>query len=128
MNINDMTIGEFKELSKLFATNQSTSKDESYDPFIGQYVIVRTYSAGVFSGTLKARYGNKIVLENSRRLWKWHAKEGISLSEVSQKGVIAAECKFCCIEPLKLIEDIEITPCSDEAKKAIQGVPDYVIK
>lgn len=102
------------------------SKDETYDPFVGKYVIVRTYSAGNFAGILKARYGRKIVLENSRRLWRWCAKGGISLSEVSQKGVVAANCKFCCIEPFKLIEDIELIPCSKDAEIAIKGVPDYV--
>lgn len=107
-------------------TTTTISKDETYDPFIGKYVVVRTYSAGNFAGTLKARYGNKIVLENSRRLWEWYAQDGISLSEVSQKGVVASNCKFCCIEPLKLIEDIEIIPCSEQAEKAIKGVPDYV--
>lgn len=110
------------------AQTESVSKDESYDPFIGQYVVVRTYSAGNFAGTLKARYGNKIVLENSRRLWRWFAKDGISLSEVSQKGVVDDNCRFCCVEPLKLIEDIEIIPCSKQAEESIKGVPDYVFE
>ena len=35
------------------------------------YVIVRTYSAGVFAGTLESRKGKEVVLSQARRLWYW---------------------------------------------------------
>ena len=35
------------------------------------YVIVRTYSAGVFAGTLESRKGKEVVLSAARRLWYW---------------------------------------------------------
>ena len=31
------------------------------------YVIVRTYSAGVFAGSLEKRIGQEVVLRNARR-------------------------------------------------------------
>jgi len=34
----------------------------------GQYIIVRTYSAGVFAGTLVSRKGQEVELKNARRL------------------------------------------------------------
>ena len=34
----------------------------------GRYVIVRTYSAGVFAGVLKSRVGKEVVLSQTRRL------------------------------------------------------------
>ena len=38
---------------------------------IGKYVIVRTYSAGVFAGTLKIKDGKEVELIDARRLWLW---------------------------------------------------------
>ena len=36
----------------------------------GDYVIVRTYSAGVFAGTLVRREGKEVELKDARRLWQ----------------------------------------------------------
>ena len=36
-----------------------------------KYVIVRTYSAGVFAGDLESRNGQEVVLTNARRIWYW---------------------------------------------------------
>ena len=36
-----------------------------------EYVMVRTYSAGVFAGCLKSREGKGIVLENAREKCKF---------------------------------------------------------
>ena len=33
------------------------------------YVIVRTYSAGVHAGIMVSRNGKEVVLKNARRLW-----------------------------------------------------------
>jgi uncharacterized protein DUF6948 len=96
-------------------------------PFIGRYVIVRTYGAGVFAGTLKAHDGRKILLENSRRLWRWHTKNnGVSLSEVGQFGLNHKDSKICCVEPLQELEPIELTPASAEAQKSIESAADYI--
>ncbi len=126
MDINDMKIGEFKELSRLLCGTGSTQSVTDNDPFIGQYVIVRTYSAGNFAGILHARYGNKIVLKNSRRLWRWFAIGGISLSEVSQNGIDPQKSKICTVEPFKMVEDIEVIPASLSAQQSIEGAPNYV--
>lgn len=34
-----------------------------------KYVIVRTYSAGVFAGFLESRKAREVVLTKARRLW-----------------------------------------------------------
>lgn len=101
--------------------------DTIQDELLGKYVIIRTYSAGVFAGTLKQRLGNKILLENSRRLWRWHtANNGVSLSEVAVHGINQGKSKICCIEPLKEIEPIEISLASEISQKSIEGANDYV--
>ena len=47
------------------------------------YKIVRTYSAGVFAGTLVSRNGKEVVLENARRLWYWAGAASLSQHVVS---------------------------------------------
>lgn len=86
------------------------------------YIIVRTYSAGVFAGTLVSRNGKEVVLKDARRLWYW--KGAASLSQLSQEGVSAPkECKFPCEVPeVTLLEVIEILPVSEKAKASIASV------
>jgi hypothetical protein len=123
MNIDDLTLGQIKQIQGLCG---GTSPIES-EPFLGQYVVVRTYSAGVFAGTVKQRIGKKVLLENVRRLWRWKtANNGVSLSEVAVYGINQSNSKICCVESLKLIQDIEISPCSDVARKSIEEAKEYV--
>ena len=89
---------------------------------IGDYVIVRTYSAGVFVGTLASRDGKEVMLTNARRLWYW--KGAASLSQLSLEGVKKPlACKFPEAVPwVFLTGAIEILPVSDTAKKSISEV------
>jgi len=86
------------------------------------YVIVRTYSAGVHAGYLKSKQRKEVVLQNTRRLWKWAG--AFSLSEMALNGVTKPnECKFTVIIPeIILTEAIEIIPCSKKAKEIIESV------
>jgi hypothetical protein len=87
------------------------------------YVIVRTYSAGVFAGYLESQHGKEVVLKDARRLWYW--KGAASLSQLSVDGIkCPEECKFPCEVPsVHLLEAIEILPVSDKAKSSIASVP-----
>ena len=74
----------------------------------GKYVIVRTYSAGVFAGTLKSRKGKEGVLVNARRLWYWGW--AASLSQLAVSGTSKPEnCKFpVAVSEVTLTEIIEV--------------------
>lgn len=87
------------------------------------YVIVRTYSAGVFAGELESRNGREVVLRNARRLWYWDG--AASLSQLCMEGVSKPEnCKFPCeVDKVILLEAIEILDCTDKAKNNIKNVP-----
>ena len=87
-----------------------------------EYVIVRTYSAGVFAGYLELRKDKEVVLLNARRLWYW--KGAASLSQLANEGVTCPkECKFPCEVPsVTLLEVIEILPVSVAAKASIDSV------
>jgi hypothetical protein len=86
------------------------------------YVIVRTYSAGVFAGTLVSRNGQEVVLKNARRLWYWSG--AASLSQLSVDGTSnPLACKFPCEVPsITLFQAIEILPVSETARQSIAGV------
>ena len=88
----------------------------------GDYIICRTYSAGVFAGTLISRKGQEAVLKNARRLWYWDG--AASLSQLSQDGVAKPEnCKFPCEVPsVVLTQAIELLPVSRRARKSIAQV------
>ena len=88
-----------------------------------RYVIVRTYSAGVFAGELVSRNGQEVVLKNARRLWYW--KGAASLSQLAQEGTSdPSGCKFPCeVAQVELLQAIEILDVTDKAKKCIKEVP-----
>lgn len=87
-----------------------------------KYVIVRTYSAGVFAGYIESRSGKEVVMINARRLWYWEG--AASLSQLAMEGVKKPEnCKFPCeVKRVELLEVIEILDTTDEAEKSIKGV------
>ena len=87
-----------------------------------KYVIVRTYSAGVFAGYLKSKKGQEIILEKARRLWYW--KGAASLSQLAVDGVSSPqECKFPAeVSKIELLQAIEILDVTEKAKKSIASV------
>ena len=90
---------------------------------MSKYVIVRTYSAGVFAGVLESRSGREVVLTNARRLWHW--KGAASLSQMAMSGTSnPSGCKFPgAVDRVELLEAIEILDCTDAARKSIESVP-----
>jgi hypothetical protein len=90
---------------------------------IGKYCMVRTYSAGVFAGTLKERNGKEGILTNARRIWYWSG--AASLSQLATDGTSEPKkCKFpAAVNEVLLTEIIEIIPITDKAKASIEAVP-----
>ena len=89
------------------------------------YVICRGYYCGVHAGYIKEREGNHVVLNESRRLWKWKAVKGISLSEVAKYGIDASGSKVCTkLAEIWLGDVYEVIPCTDAARKTIEEVAD----
>ncbi len=88
-------------------------------------VIVRTYSAGVFAGTLESRKGQEVVLTNARRLWYWSG--AASLSQLAVVGTSKPEsCKFPVAVPrVELLQAVEILDLTEAARKSIESVPEW---
>lgn len=90
---------------------------------VNQYVIVRTYSAGVFAGTLITKEGSEVELKDARRIWYWEG--AASLSELAEEGTYKPDqCKFPTeVKQVILLNVIEILKVSDKARQSIADVP-----
>lgn len=107
----DIKLSEFEQLNKIGKNHE--------------YVICRGYYCGVHAGYIKERDGNFVVLNEARRLWKWKANKGISLSEVAKYGIDASGSRVCtkCGE-IWLGDVYEVIPCTDAARKTIEEAAD----
>lgn len=89
----------------------------------GRWVIVRTYSAGVFAGLIVSRRGQEVVMEQARRIYQWAG--AATLSQLAQEGTKnPGSCKFPqVVDRIELLQAIEIIDMTPEAKKSIDAVP-----
>ena len=92
---------------------------------IGKICMVRTYSAGVFLGTLKERAGKEVTLTDARRMWYWDG--AASLSQLATTGTSKPKsCKFPApVAEVLLTEAIEIIPATEAAIASIAAVPEW---
>ena len=89
---------------------------------LGKKVIIRGSRSGVFFGTLTAREGSEVELQNCRRLWYWDG--ACSISQLAVDGVSKPKsCKFTVsVESIVITDVIEIMPCTDSAVANIESV------
>lgn len=89
------------------------------------YVIVRTFSAGVFAGNLVSRNGKEVELADARRLYYWAG--AASLSQLTMTGTSRPkDCKFpTAVKKVVLTEAIEILDVEPAAEKSIKEVPEW---
>ena len=76
-----------KEIVELLGAKNTAAESGLNSFAIGQEVIIRTNSAGVWFGRLKQKSGNEVIITEARRMWRWWAKESISLSGVALHGI-----------------------------------------
>ncbi len=87
-----------------------------------KYVIIRTYSAGVFAGYLKSRNGQECEIIKARKIYYWEG--AATLSQLAQSGTSKPDkCKFPEeVNSLTVLQAIEILDVTPEAKKSIDSV------
>lgn len=97
-----------------------SKKAESLDGM--PYMIVRTYSAGVFAGYVESRNGQEAVVLKARRLWRWEG--AASLSQLAMEGTSDPDnCKFPCeVDRVILPNAVELLDVTEKAKASIDGV------
>ena len=114
-NINEITIN-----GKIYVEKGSGITPVNLDGL--EFCIVRTYSAGVFAGWFDRSKISKVgTVKNARRLYYWDG--AATLSQMALEGVKKPKnCKFTMVADHDLTEIIEVLPCTEAAKKSIEGV------
>ena len=89
---------------------------------LNKKVIVRGDRSGVFFGTLVAKEGTEVKLENCRRLWYWDG--AASISQIAMEGVKRPDsCNFTVtVDEIIITDAIEVIPCTEAAIKNIESV------
>jgi len=123
MNLDDLTLGEIKQLKSLFGLNANNNSIDTntLNEMIGEKVIIRTYSAGVWFGTLSEKARNEVIIKDARRMWRWWTKESISLSSVAIHGINHDKSKIAQAVHSVWLEAIEIIPCTTSSINSIEG-------
>lgn len=90
------------------------------EDYKGQKVLVRSYNAGVYFGTMTDMNGDQVELSNVRNIWRW---EGAScLSQIANDGI-----KDGRVSPMvnsMVINGVcQIIPLSDNAISNLEGQP-----
>ena len=85
----------------------------------GKPVIVRTVNAGVHFGYLVSREGKEVLLEKSRRIWRWFGAN--TLSEIATSGLDAKRSKVAVPVNITLTEAIEVIDCTPEGVASIEA-------
>lgn len=124
MNVNELTIGQAKELANMFGSQSIAST--SLNGMVGKKCIIRTYSAGVWFGEVEQKAGNEVIVKNARRMWQWWAAKSISLSGVALYGIKQDKSKIAPAVDSVWLEAIELISCTDVAIISIEGANDAV--
>lgn len=124
MDINDLTIGQAKELAAMFSSGSATqAQPVKNHPFIGQKVIVRTYASGVHLATLSEYdyQSRTAILTDSKRIWSWSG--AFTLSALANSGVKSAKVSES-LETFFVAQVEEIIPVKSIAVDSInaQGI------
>lgn len=102
---------------------------EAIKKLIGKKVIIRSYGAGVFFGTLneaeKCEDKWTVELLNCRRLWRWDG--ACSITQLAVDGTKKPSgCNFTITEPSIVVSSvIEIHECSEKSIQSIEGVAEW---
>ena len=99
---------------------------KAIENLIGKKVIIRSYEAGVFFGTLNEAEKSEdrwtVELLNCRRLWYWEG--ACSVTQLAVDGTKAPEnCKFTIAEPSVIVSSvIELHKCTEKSVHSIESV------
>lgn len=102
---------------------------KAIENLIGKKVLIRSYGAGVFFGTLNEaeRTYDKYTVEmlNVRRLWRWSG--ACSITQLAVDGAAnPSGCRFTITEPSIVVSSvIEIHECSEKSITSIESVEEW---
>lgn len=122
MNIDDLTIGQVKQIAALNIV--APDKSDMLQEYIGKYVICRTRNEGINAGIVKKIDETGVVLTDARRIWYHKPIKGSWYEAIANNG-ISSDSKIS--EPVEkvIIEDYSLTICTDKAIKSISQLKSH---
>lgn len=132
MNLDELTLGDIKQISALFNLGSATlSRDKNItSSAIGKYVIVRSRNEGINAGYLEDADETGCVLKDAQRIWyhkpadasvAWY--EGVANTGLSDQSKIS-----CKVHKKIIIEDYSVTECTEIARLSITGLKPHESK
>lgn len=132
MNLDDLKLSEALQLMQqletfkqnLTGTNAPVNHEQPSMVWVGKYVVVRTYAAGVHVGVLK-HYDyvtRHAFLTESRRIWSWEG--AFTLSAVATDGITGGKVAMALAE-IMITQVEEIIPCTALSEKILRGKEVY---
>ena len=109
-----------KEIAELLGAKNTAAESGLNSFAIGQEVIIRTYAAGVWFGHLKEKSDKEVILTEARRMWRWWAKDSISLSGVALHGINQEKSRIAGVVESVWLQPIEIIPVSGKVAESIR--------
>lgn len=119
-------------VAKQFLSNKSGIEpyNTDYDFFVGKKVLIRHHLMGVNFGTVKSIDDKNIILEKSRKLWRWSIENvGVAVEDVAVRGLHsdATKSKVSDTVEVLLIPNNEhlcgIYLATDKAIQSIETAP-----
>lgn len=110
-------------LEEAVSSNQDWNPGVMKDCLFEKPVLVRSEWSGVWYGVLISKVGKQIILQNARRLWRWHANKGFTLVGVAKHGLYWKDSKLTETVDAVWVEAGEILPCSSTAIDSISRCP-----
>jgi hypothetical protein len=120
MNIDNLTIGQAKELANLFSINKEKNSSNLFKDWIGKFAIVRSKNDGVNAGLIVDADETGVMLQSARRLYyhrpankntSWY--EGVAQTGLSSDSKVGEICNKL------IVEDYSLTLCTEAAKESI---------
>jgi hypothetical protein len=118
MNINDLTIGQARELAAMFANTTPAAAPAAAHWADERPVIVRSRDAGVLFGYLLGYEGSTVHLRDARQMWSWTAAEGGTLLDCATHGVEAGKVST----PAKRVTVLGACAIIDVSAKALTSL------
>lgn len=94
------------------------------ETFIGKKVLIRSYDAGVYFGTLEALEGETAKLSNVRNIWHWTGAS--CLSQIANDG-ITGDKVGPVISSMILNRCCQVIPLTEKAIKNLESQPVWKI-
>ena len=91
-----------------------------YKDYLNKKVLVRSYDAGVYFGTLVAVEGEACKLENVRNIWHWTGAS--CLSQIANDGITGDKVSPV-MESMVLNRVCQIIPLTDKAIANLENQP-----